>query len=325
MFSWLRVILILLALTAPRLAAQEPKLLDPAAWGGDHVGRPVPAFQSGDECLFCHRNDVGPAWAANRHGQTVRAADPATAGLAALLKSPEAKSLAGEVELLLGGNNRLRFLKRGAEHGKLDLLSAEWIPPRAGEAGKLVALEALRWDGQKFGRDCAGCHATGVESRKQTFAALSLDCFACHGEVPEQHTAKPSLAILAPRRHDSAAAITSICGQCHLRTGMSQTSGLPFPNNFVAGDNLFRDFRMDLSEAAIARLNPGDRHVQQNIRDVVLLGRDGVSCLSCHDIHKQSSKKHHLVAAGNTCASCHGAGSKRERVSYEVHSTVCGY
>ena len=37
-----------------------PEQLDPAAWGSDHVGKPVPEYVTGDECLFCHRDDVGP-------------------------------------------------------------------------------------------------------------------------------------------------------------------------------------------------------------------------------------------------------------------------
>src|SRR5258707_9988874 len=28
---------------------------DPAAWGSNHAGNPVPDFVHGDECLFCHR------------------------------------------------------------------------------------------------------------------------------------------------------------------------------------------------------------------------------------------------------------------------------
>src|SRR6478672_3058571 len=101
-----------LALVVRSATAQT---LDPAAWGSDHVGRPVPEFTSGDECLFCHR-DVGPGWPTNRHGQTVRTANMEAEGLAALTRVPELKSLAGEVEFLLGASNRLRFLKRSAEH-----------------------------------------------------------------------------------------------------------------------------------------------------------------------------------------------------------------
>src|SRR5262245_9609516 len=153
----------LLVLLALRLPAQQ---LDPAAWGSDHVGRPVPQFTSGDECLFCHR-DIGPTWGADHHGQTVRTASAEDAGLAALAASPQLKGLAGEVELILGRNNRQRFLKRSAEHGKLDLLSLELVPAKAGSAARTVQKEQPRWDSRKFGSSCAGCHATGVNSTQQ--------------------------------------------------------------------------------------------------------------------------------------------------------------
>jgi Cytochrome c3 len=298
--------------------------LDPAAWGSDHVGKSVPEFPSGDECLFCHR-DVGPTWGANRHGQTVRTADPQSEGLAALSRSLQFKTVAGEVELVLAAKNRLRFLKRSAEHGRLDLLSVEWIAPSGSNPGRLTDVADPRWDTKTFGARCAGCHATGLDSTKQTFAAVSLDCFACHGEVPEKHTMQGALVFLSPHRRDSAQVVTSTCAQCHLRTGVSNSSGFPYPNNFVAGDNLFRDFRVDLSDAAIAMLNPADRHVQENVRDVVLLGKEGTTCLSCHGIHQQSSKKHHLVSEGAICSTCHAPGSKRIRIPYAVHSTTCGY
>ena len=52
-----------------RLVAQPPVTLDPAGWGSDHVGQPVPEYVDGNECLFCHRNDVGVTWSDNRHNR----------------------------------------------------------------------------------------------------------------------------------------------------------------------------------------------------------------------------------------------------------------
>src|SRR5690349_19832809 len=78
------VSLILFALISPRSVFAQA--IDPAAWGTDHVGRPVPEFTSGDECLFCHR-DVGPAWPTNRHGQTIRQATRESDALKALGQS----------------------------------------------------------------------------------------------------------------------------------------------------------------------------------------------------------------------------------------------
>src|SRR5262245_18321748 len=106
---------------------------------------------------------------------------------------------------------------------------------------------------------------------------------------------------------------------------MSKSSGMPYANIFVAGDNLFRDFRVDLSDGAIEKLNPGDRPVQENVRDVVVLGREDLTCLSCHSVHEQSAQKHRDVADGGICLNCHVADSKKTRVRYEVHSKTCDY
>src|SRR6478672_4489316 len=159
----------LLLLQGNSLCAQK---LDPTAWGGDHVGRPVQEFMSGDECLFCHR-DAGAGWPTNRHGQDIRTVDPQSSAITALAELPGAKDLAAEVELVMGGRNRQRFLKRSAEHGRLDLLSVEWAPSKSGADGRLVQLQEPRWDQQTFGKGCAGCHATAVDSAKRTFSAES--------------------------------------------------------------------------------------------------------------------------------------------------------
>jgi hypothetical protein len=312
----------------PGTVAEPPRTLDPAAWGSDHVGKPVPEYVAGDECLFCHRNDVGPSWNDNHHNRSVRELAPDSEGLAALLKSPALKGLAGSASLVMGETHRQRFLKPAAAYGQLDLLSVGWVPPRAGaEAeGKLVDTERPQWDTKTFADSCAGCHSTAVDSVQRTFAARSLDCCVCHGPVPNEHTKNAALVYLSPRRKDPGRVTTSVCAQCHVRTGTARSTGRPYPNNFVAGDNLFRDFQVDFSADAIDRLDPGDRHIVQNVRDVVLLGKDRVTCLSCHDVHKQSSRKHHLLAQAESCFTCHGeAGLKHERKPYAVHSKVCGY
>jgi hypothetical protein len=308
------------------LAAQPPQQLDPAAWGGDHVGKPVPEFITGDECLFCHRNDVGPSWQRNRHNLTLRAAGPDEPALAALKKAPALAAVADEVKFLLGDDRRVRFLKPTEQYGQLALLSAEWVPPRGDKTAELLHVEKPQWNAQTFGQSCAGCHATGVDPETKAFAATSLDCYVCHGHATLEHTKDTRLIHLAKKREDPARVAISICAQCHVRTGKSRSTGLPYPNNFVAGDNLFRDFQVDFSDTAIARLNPADRHVLENVRDVVLLGKDEVTCLSCHEVHKQSAKKHHRVAKQAYCQDCHNAtGPKSVRPPYEVHSQTCGY
>jgi hypothetical protein len=57
---------------ADKQNATSQKKVDPAGWGGSHAGKEIPEYVHGDECLFCHRNDIGPSWQKNAHGITVR-------------------------------------------------------------------------------------------------------------------------------------------------------------------------------------------------------------------------------------------------------------
>jgi hypothetical protein len=318
--------LLALAATTSRLVfSGEPKRLDPTAWGGDHVGKPIPEYATGDECLFCHRGKASATWGANRHNLTIRPLDPKSPAAAAL-KQPVAKDFADAVKLVMGNQQRQRYLRPSKEYGKLDLLSIEWVPPHDGKPGRLVSTERPHWDTTQFADSCSGCHTTAVDPKEKAFASPSLDCFVCHGNVPADHAKKPQLALLSPQRKDEARVVTSICAQCHVRSGKSKDTGRPYPTNFVAGDNLFRDFQVDFSDAALAALSVADRHVLENVRDVVVFGTETVTCMSCHDVHGGSSKKHHRVAQGGSCLTCHSPdGLKRERKPFSSSSKTCGY
>jgi predicted CXXCH cytochrome family protein len=266
----------------------------------DHAGQPVPEFVHGDECLFCHRNDIGNGWQKNAHAKTVRQREDAPE-LAKKLNPP------AEVEYFLGSRNHVRFLKKSG-YGKFAILNQK------GE-----------WEKDKFADRCVGCHSTGVDTKTRAFSAFGLDCYTCHGVVDLEHTADTAKMWLSKKRRDDVKAITSICAQCHLREGKSRSTGLPYPNNFVAGDNLFQDYEVDFARADDAKLNAGDRHVLRNVRDVVKNGSD-VTCLSCHRVHANSSDKHRRVLTGAICLDCHNAeGPKKAVKAYEVHSPLCEY
>lgn len=314
---------VLFLLPAAARGAEAPRKLDPAAWGGDHVGKPVPDFVTGDECLFCHREDVGPRWSSNRHNRTIREAAAGDVALRALGKIPPLRPSAGEVELLLGESRQVRFL-RSAGHGKLALLSTAWTPGEDGRPGKVESSGPPRWDQETFGQACAGCHATGVDSASLTFRSLPIDCYACHGQVHPEHSEDARQALLSPRRKDTARVVTSICAQCHVRSGRSRSSGRPYPDNFVAGDNLFRDFAVDFSREALSDLSPADRHVLENVRDVVVHGKKDITCLHCHDIHRQSARKHRRVEETDYCLHCHYRdGPRSRRRPFGSYSDTC--
>jgi predicted CXXCH cytochrome family protein len=304
--------------------------LDPAAWGGNHVGKPFPEFVTGDECLFCHRNTIGTTWQANAHGITVRHREDAPALRRILTEQPKLAPVARDIEFFLGSRHRVRFLKQDAR-GKFALLPAQAVLTRSDQAQEWIGLESLRWDSDRFANTCAGCHTTAVDPATKTFAAFGLDCFTCHGDVTLDHTRDTSLVWWSAKRRNAKdfreiQAMTSICAQCHVREGRSRSTGLPYPNTFVAGDNLFQDFTVDFSRAEAADVNPGDRHVLRTVRDVVLYGSSTLTCLSCHRVHASSTTKHRLVPRAPVCFDCHDSqGSRLATKVYEVSSRLCEY
>ncbi len=276
------------------LSAAEPEdeqRLDPAAWGGDHVGQGLPFYMESGECLFCHRNEVGMTWGRNKHNRTIREPVADEPVMEALREGAATKGMANQVQLIMGDTRAQRFLRRSPDYGKMELLTPVATFGR-GTRAHLVDAKDPHWDTDTFATECAGCHTTAINPETHAFSAVALDCYTCHGDATEEHANDPTLMPLAKARKDSPAVVISICGSCHLRDGKSKSNGLPYPNNFVAGDNLFKDFQVDFNRADDEKLNPADRHVLRNTRDVAIGGREDMTCLSCHDVHTGSSEKH---------------------------------
>lgn len=304
--------------------------VDPKAWGEDHVGKARPDYLHGDECLFCHRNTIGATWQRNAHGVTLRDREDAPALRAMLRQQPLLGSIVRDIDFFLGSRHRVRFLQK-AGYGKLALLDSQAVVDHDGRAVKWIDVDRPSWDRDRFAGRCAGCHATAVDPETRAFSAFGIDCYACHGDVTLDHTKDTSLIWWsakrrADRRVEQLRATISICGQCHLRGGRSRSTGLPYANTFVAGDNLFRDFEVDWAKTDDAALNPGDRHIYRTIRDIVVRGADAPTCFSCHLVHASWSGKHQLNPRSPVCLDCHEEeGTRLLPKLYTVRSALCEY
>lgn len=309
-------------------AASAQSTQDPAAWGDDHVGKRLPDYVTGDECLFCHREKVGNLWADNAHNLSMRNVHSLSGSLKALLESAAVAPVAKESTYIIGRKNQIRFLKPNGKYGQFAIHESRLTAKASGGFESNIAADQT-WDDELFSNQCIGCHTTAVEQAYKAFQAPSLDCMVCHGDVPQGHQNEPGLAHFAKSAKTDPLVETSACAQCHLRGGTSRSTGLPYPNSFVVGDNLFKDFEVDLSDDVIAAMNPADRHVYQNVKDVVFSGLTDITCTSCHDIHDQSSRKHRVlkrIERDATCMICHSDKSDYEKViAYEVHNEVCEY
>ena len=258
----------------------------------DHVGKPLPDYITGDQCLFCHRTMVGATWEREPHAWTIR-----PVGV-----PPGVAQLPAEATHVIGSAQHFRALKL-IGYGKFAIL---------GRGGK-------SWQPDVFATQCAGCHTTGVDPAAHTFSAFAFDCYACHGDVQLSHTSNPPEALLSSKRARQPREIASICGQCHLRGGRSESTGLPYPNNFVAGDDLFEDFKVDLKRADDTSLDYADRHVYFEVRNVLERG-SATTCLDCHKIHGDPALKHAI------CVDCDAAaGAGKNAKPGKLRSPTCDY
>ena len=230
-----------------------------AVWGQREQ---LPEFVAGDQCLFCHRNDIGPAWQKNRHNLTVQA-------------KPD-----GALFTLGAREERKRELKKTG-YGRFAMREADGT-----------------WNDRKFNDRCAGSHATAVNGATKAFTEFSIGCYACHGVVDLEHSNDTSLMLLAKKNRTPPRVVAGICGSCHLRGGLSKAKGLPYPYHFVPGDDLFADF-VPAGEAPTADIHvyTNIRQIVQNNSDVTCLNCHSVhggssarhrrvltsaACLDCH-------------------------------------------
>ena len=225
----------------------------------ESLAQSIADYPTGDSCLFCHRDDIGSSWLDNSHAWTVRPAG----------EPPQVSPVPPDATHVIG-REHFRPLKQNG-YGKFSLLT----------------LGGTSWQSNVFEKDCAGCHTTAVNPLTGEFSSIGLDCYACHGNVPEDHATKQGTALLSRTRPNADQEVTSICGSCHLRGGRSKTSGRPYPHAYVAGDDLFKDFQVDLLLDAKAKLDSSDSHVYLKTRAVMQGGSDK-SCTDCHRIHGAS-------------------------------------
>ncbi len=263
----------------------------------DHVGKPLPEFMTGDQCLFCHRFKTGATWEKDSHSWTIRPVG----------EPPEvprgARQPPSDATHVLGSMQHVRALKLTG-YGQFAILASD------GKTWQQPGLFATR---------CAGCHASGVDPATHAFSSFGLDCYACHGDVQLTHSSNPSEVLFSSKRARQPREIASICGQCHLRGGRSESTGLPYPNNFVAGDDLFEDFQADLKRADDTSLDYPDRHVYFEVRNVLERGST-TTCLDCHKIHGDATLKHVI------CVDCDdAAGAGKNEKPAKMRSPACDY
>ncbi len=144
---------------------------------------------------------------------------------------------------------------------------------------------------------CAGCHATGVDPKKQTFVEMGVACEACHGPGSNHVEAVPGFeipTILQASRLTPALA-AQICGSCHTR-GRDKTEKYAYSVEYQIYKGM-GNIRLYFDE-----VNPADNHEyfwpsgESKYSNQQYLdwkqsehAKVGVNCITCHDVHRSKS------------------------------------
>lgn len=310
-----------------KAAGQQSRQIDPAIRGKDHVGKTYPQLSGSDKCLNCHRADVGRFWIRDWHFLTLRGKyheDHLAPEIETLDSHSDYKTFTGEINYILGGRDAVRFLKRSSD-SRFELLTIGIKRRKEGHPAKWFATAKSDWESSKFSEKCEGCHTSGLNSETKLPFEYFVGCESCHGPYNPKHANNAAFIRFSKKSRETAQMIASTCGSCHLRGGRSRSTDRPWPNNFVAGDNMFKDFVFDFALSDDPYLNPIDKHVQQNIRDIAMRGKVDLTCLSCHALHPSNTEKHQQRQRSAYCMICHESDSYKSLKHYEAHSSVCEY
>ena len=149
-----------------------------------------------------------------------------------------------------------------------------WPRSAAAAAPRLETTDKPHWDTETFATACAGCHTTAVDPETHAFATVSLDCFTCHGDAPGRARQRPQADAagqgpqgFAGRGHLDLRARATFASASRSRAAC-RIRPTSWPATICS-----RTFRSTSARPTIPKLNPADRHVLENVRDVVLFGQ----------------------------------------------------
>jgi hypothetical protein len=220
-----------------------------------------------------------------------------------------------EVAYVLGHMYKIVFLKEGA--GGLGLLAHQYDYNKS----TWEPFNADLWDHQRaegpaqetesglanvdwYDR-CAGCHTTGYNREKRTFAEASVACESCHGPGAKHAETQRRDDIVNPAVLPEQLGVF-VCAQCHAR-GRGINTDSPYPVGYVPGGDLSEMFVFDKPvpgrttdlfwETGAAR----QHHAQYNEFSQSKHFQNGVLCFDCHEVHRfrnveSPSRKTRLMA-----------------------------
>ena len=230
-----------------------------------------------------------------------------------------------DIQYTIGSQWKQRYLIE--KEGKLFIAPVQYNA----ETGRWVNYHDHDWDKRPWLKKCGGCHATGVDLKKNTFNEPGVGCEACHGPgshhaaLPKTALFKKRATIINPAKLTGGVAV-QICGSCHNRGKSTQVKGAGWPVGYRPGKAL-ESYYQSTSYAAgnvkhVYANEFSKGHHQQYIDwKQSAHYREGVTCVSCHYVHQLGNpvvRGQTKEVGSNSCLTCHKVINKTG--AHSIHS-----
>ncbi len=279
-------------------------------------------FFGSQTCVGCH-DDAHASWEKTWMARTVR--PPVKEELQLIENSILCGGI--PVDYVLGGRINLRYLQK--RDGDIVFLPCEYDT----NAKEIKAFRVNDWPNFSFVDRCAACHTTNFNTADKTWTELGVGCESCHGPA-SRHGDFTSADRMVQYGEISAVEEGMICSSCHLQGGFSKKSERRFPENYIAGMDLFAiysfpweslDAATDATAAGQPAPNPIDVH-QKILMKRNLDGESELRCTSCHEVHQESDEKHQSLPKEDFCYQCHtNENGEFGLKDYVVECPVCEF
>lgn len=276
------------------------------------------AYVGSMECKKCHERKFLD-WTTTLHSRMIQDAKANPRVIIGDFKSPNKIRIfkKDDVDYTIGNRWMQQYLKKTGDD--YEVLPASYH------------ISTNRWveypQNRSWFKECAGCHATGVDPVKKTFKEPGIGCEACHGPGSNHIKAISGFettTIVNPTRLTSAQA-AQVCGSCHAR-GMDTSAGHhPYPVEYMGvrgTGNLLLHFNFFDQKSNPELFWPsGDAKVsytQYTDWKQSEHAKSGITCTSCHLVHKGSTNFQTKLEGDNLCKSCHSTTDKK--MAHKIHT-----
>ncbi len=258
---------------------------------GKFKDRTGTTFVGSEVCKKCHERTY-LEWRTSLHARMMRDVSVEPRAVIGDFENPNdiRTFTIQEVAYTLGSQWKQQYLKK--EGNELVVLPAQYNVTKGEWKSYFPNQPAKRL----WYKECAGCHATGLDPEKKTFVEMGVGCEACHGPGSNHAEAVPGYEIptIIQAGRLTPAQAAQICGSCHTR-GRDKSGDYAYPASYQEhkGEaNLMLHFdEVSPSNGKHSEFfwpSGESRYSNQEYLDWKQSehARAGVVCVTCHSVHK---------------------------------------